>query len=72
MDKHKFIREYLKGLVPNLKVVSVGQVIGYSVNDDDFRQQFCWIDGAVALDFDQLFVVGQRFFKIMLFNNSLH
>jgi hypothetical protein len=36
-------------------MASIGQVIGNSVCEDDFRREFGLIDGAVALDLDERF-----------------
>jgi hypothetical protein len=36
-------------------VASIGQVIGESVYEDDFRREFGYIDGAVAVDLDERF-----------------
>ena len=55
-NKHKSIREYLDILVPNLKMVSIAQVIGDSLYEDDFRQRLSQIDGAVALGLDERYV----------------
>jgi len=34
-------------------MVSIGQVIGVSVYEDDFRREFGHIDGAAAIDLDE-------------------
>ena len=52
-NKHLSIREYLDKQVPNLKMVSIAQVIGESLYEDDFRERLSPIDGAVALDLNE-------------------
>jgi hypothetical protein len=54
-NKHRSIREYLLDSSPNLKMSSIGQVIGKSVFEDDFRDRFSVQEGAVALDLDERF-----------------
>jgi hypothetical protein len=53
--ENKSIREYLLDFNPDLKIFSIGQVIGESVFEDDFRKRFSSVDGAVALDLDERF-----------------
>ena len=55
VNKHRSIQEYLSGKRRKLRVYSIGQVIGESVYEDDFRREFGPIDGAVTLDLDQRF-----------------
>ena len=38
-NKHRAIREYLSESLPELRMFSVGQVIGESVYEDDFRKR---------------------------------
>jgi len=53
--KHRSIREYLIKKRSNLRIFSIGQVIGDSIYKDDFRREFGPIDGAVAVDLDERF-----------------
>jgi len=53
ISKHRSIREFLYELNPNLSIFSIGQIIGESVYEDDFRREFGHIDSAVALDLDE-------------------
>jgi hypothetical protein len=55
VNKHKSIREYLLDFNPNLKMFSIGQVIGKSVYEDDFRKRFSGLEGSVAFDLDERF-----------------
>ncbi len=55
ISKHKSIREYLSEKRSNLRIFSIGQVIGDSVYEDDFRLEFESIEGAVAVDPDGRF-----------------
>ena len=55
IDKHGSIRQYLSKNRRKLRMVSIGQVIGESVYEDDFRREFVHIDGAVAVDLDERF-----------------
>jgi len=52
-NKHRSIREYLSGKRRKLRAASIGQVIGKSVYEGDFRREFGHIDGAVAIDLDE-------------------
>ena len=54
-NKHRAIREYLAELLPELRIFSVGQVIGESVYEDDFKKRFAAMDGAVSVDLDSRF-----------------
>jgi hypothetical protein len=54
-NKHKSIREYLLVSNPKLKMFSICQVIGESVFEDDFRERFSGLDGAVAFNLDERF-----------------
>ena len=47
------LMEYLVKLVPDLSMVSIGQVMDDSVYEDDFRREFGHIDGVVAIDVDE-------------------
>ena len=55
-NPHKSIREYLSEKRSNLRIFSIGQIIGDSVYEDDFRDKFGDLDGVVALDLDERFV----------------
>ena len=55
VNKHRSIREYLSEKRRKLRIFSIGQVIGESVYEDDFRREFGPIDGAVAVDLDERF-----------------
>jgi hypothetical protein len=55
INKHVSIREYLSETRRKLHILSIGQVIGESVYEDDFRREFGHIDGAVAVDLDERF-----------------
>jgi len=54
-NPNRSIRQYLTDRCRKLRMVSIGQVIGESVYEDDFRREFGHIDGAVALDLDEWF-----------------
>jgi len=54
-DKQGSIRRYLSKKRRNLRFFSIGQVIGESVYEDDFRREFGKIDGVVAVDLDERF-----------------
>jgi hypothetical protein len=45
----------LSKTVGEFRIFSIGQVIGESVYEDDFRREFDHIDGAVAMDLDERF-----------------
>jgi len=55
VNKNRSIREYLLDFNPNMKMLSIGQVIGKSVFEDDFRKRFSCLEGSVALDLDERF-----------------
>ena len=55
-NPHRSIREYLSEKRSNLRIYSIGQIIGESVYEDDFRREFGRLDGPVALDLDERFV----------------
>ena len=55
-NPHRSIREYLSEKRSNLRIFSIGQIIGDSVYEDDFRDKFSNVDGAVAIDLDERFV----------------
>ena len=55
VNQHRSIREYLTDRCRKLRMVSIGQVIGKSIYEDDFRREFGPIDGAVAIDLDERF-----------------
>ena len=42
-------------MVINLRIFSIGQIIGNFVYKDDFRNQFGDFNGAVAVDLDERF-----------------
>jgi hypothetical protein len=54
-NKHRSIREYLLDANHNLKMFSIGSVIGDSIYQDDFRNRFSGQEGSVALDLDERF-----------------
>jgi hypothetical protein len=54
-NPHRSIREYLSEKRSNLRIFSIGQIIGNSIYECDFRKKFSGIDGAVALDLDERF-----------------
>jgi hypothetical protein len=54
-NKHSSIREYIMDFNPNLKMYSIGQVIGESVYQDDFRDRLSGLEGSVALNLDERF-----------------
>jgi hypothetical protein len=54
-SQHRSIWEYLSEKRRKLRIFSIGQIIGDSVYEDDFREKFGPIEGAVALDLDERF-----------------
>ena len=54
-NPHRSIREYLSEKRSNLRIYSIGQIIGESVYEDDFRERFGPIEGVVAIDLDEQF-----------------
>jgi hypothetical protein len=56
---HRSIRKYLAEKRRKLRIYSIGQIIGDSVYEDDFRREFGHIDGAVAVDLDELYAGWQ-------------
>jgi serine/threonine protein kinase len=54
-NAHRSIREYLSEKRSNLRIFSIGQIIGKSVYEDDFRERFGPIEGVVAIDLDEQF-----------------
>ena len=55
IDKHGSIRQYLSKKCGISRFFSIGQVIGESVYEHDFRKRFGPIEGAVAVDLDERF-----------------
>jgi len=55
VNKLGSIRQYSSKTVCGLRIFSIGQVIGESVYEDDFRREFGHIEGAVAVDLDERF-----------------
>jgi len=51
-NPHRSIREYLSEKRRRLRIFSIGQIIGDSVYEDDFREKFAVLDGTVAIDLD--------------------
>jgi hypothetical protein len=49
-NKNKSISGYLKELVPNLKVFSIGQLIDEDPGECDFTKEFGPIESSVAID----------------------
>jgi len=60
INQHKSIRQYLSEKRRKLRFFSIGQIIGESVYEDDFRKRFRPIEGAVAVDLDERFA-GWKF-----------
>ncbi len=56
VNPHRSIRQYLSKKRGGLKLFSIGQVIGDSLYEDDFRRRFGPVEGAIALDLDDRFV----------------
>jgi len=54
-NPHRSIREYLSKKRRKLRIFSIGQIIGDSVFDCDFKKKFGGLDGAVAVDLDEGF-----------------
>jgi hypothetical protein len=54
-NPHRSIREYLFEKRSNLRIFSIGQIIGESVYECDFREKFGSVDRAVAVDLDERF-----------------
>jgi hypothetical protein len=54
-NPHRSIREYLSEKHSNLRIFSIGQIIGDSVYECDFKKKFGGFDGAVAVDLDERF-----------------
>ncbi len=52
-NPHRSIREYLSEKRSNLRIFSIGQIIGDSIYECDFREGFGSLDGAVAVDLDE-------------------
>jgi hypothetical protein len=55
-NPHRSIREYLTEKRSNLRMFSIGQIIGESVYNCDFQEKFSGLDEAVAIDLDERFV----------------
>jgi uncharacterized iron-regulated protein len=55
VNRHGSIRQYLSKNRGEFRILSIGQVIGESVYEDDLRRDFGYIDGAVAVDLDERF-----------------
>ena len=54
-NPHRSMREYLLESNPDLRMFSIGQIIGDTVYECDFREAFGGLEGAVAIDLDQRF-----------------
>jgi hypothetical protein len=54
-NPHRSVREYLSEKRSSLRFFSIGQIIGDSVYDCDFRDRFGGLDRAVAVDLDESF-----------------
>jgi hypothetical protein len=54
-NPHKSIRQYLIEGRSDLRIFSIGQIIGDSVYNCDFREKFGELDGAVAVDLNERF-----------------
>ena len=55
LNPYRSIREYLSEKRSNLRIFSIGQIIGDSVYKDDFREKFGGMNGAIAVDLDERF-----------------
>ena len=55
VNPYKSIREYLSEKCRKLRIYSIGQIIGESVYEDDFRERFGPIEEVVAIDLDEQF-----------------
>ena len=54
-NPNRSIRQYLTDRRRKLRIFSIGQIIGESVDDCDFRERFSDYEGAVAVDLDERF-----------------
>jgi uncharacterized iron-regulated protein len=54
-NPHRSIRQYLSEKRSNLRIFSIGQIIGDSVYECDFREKFGGLNGAVAVDLNDGF-----------------
>ena len=54
-NPHRSIREYLSEKRSKLRIFSIGQIIGDSNYECDFREKFGGMDGAVAVDLYERF-----------------
>jgi len=54
-NPNRSIRQYLTERRSNLRIFSIGQIIGESIDDCDFRERFSDYEGAVAVDLDERF-----------------
>ena len=52
-NPNRSIRQYLTDRRRKLRIFSIGQIIGESVDECDFRDKFSGLDGAVAVDLDE-------------------
>ena len=55
LDKHESIQQYLTNGCRKLRIFSISQIIGESVDDCDFRERFSDYEGTVAVDLDEWF-----------------
>jgi hypothetical protein len=56
LNPHRSVREYLSEKRRKLRIFSIGQIIGDSVYECDFREKFNGLDGAVAMDLDERYI----------------
>ncbi len=54
-NKHRSIRKYLSEKRRKLRIFFIGQIIGESVDDCDFRERFSDYEGTVTVDIDEKF-----------------
>jgi hypothetical protein len=54
-NPHRSMREYLSEKRGNLRIFSIGQIVGNSIYDCDFRERFSGYEGVVAVDLDERF-----------------
>jgi len=54
-NPNRSIRQYLTDRRRKLRIFSIGQIIGESIDDCEFRERFSDYEGTVAVDLDELF-----------------
>jgi hypothetical protein len=55
INQYRSIRKYLLQKRRKLRIFSIGQVIGETVYEDDFRREFGPVEGSVVVDLDERF-----------------